>query len=230
MANGYLDLNGFMPGMLGPFQPYIDAGLGFARNDLGGTTLNPNGAVKNQFAWGAGVGYGITPNLTLDLAYTYLHLGEARTGGTLSTGGVPIAIQPLKADINVHTVTLSLRYAFGAPVEAPPAPVVAPPPAPAPVAVAPSQQMFIVFFEFDKSALTPDGAKVVAAAARAFKGGKSGVAIAGYTDLAGTQIYNLALLASSRRRRESGVGQRRRSGFGDRRSLARQREPARPDG
>ena len=60
-------------------------------------------------------------------------------------------------------------------------------------AVAPQQQMFIVFFEFDKSALTVDGKKVVDAAAAAFKSGKKNVAIAGYTDLAGTQQYNLAL-------------------------------------
>jgi outer membrane protein OmpA-like peptidoglycan-associated protein len=53
--------------------------------------------------------------------------------------------------------------------------------------------VFIVFFEFDKSALTADGKKVVDAAAAAFKSGKSGVAIAGYTDLSGAQKYNLAL-------------------------------------
>jgi len=53
--------------------------------------------------------------------------------------------------------------------------------------------MFIVFFEFDKSSLTAEGKQVVDAAAAAFKSGKSGVAIAGYTDLAGTQQYNLAL-------------------------------------
>ena len=41
--------------------------------------------------------------------------------------------------------------------------------------------------------LTADGRRVVDAAAAAFKSGKSSVAIAGYTDLAGTQQYNLAL-------------------------------------
>ena len=35
MANGYLDFNGFFPGMLGPFQPYINAGLGFDTVTLG---------------------------------------------------------------------------------------------------------------------------------------------------------------------------------------------------
>ena len=40
---------------------------------------------------------------------------------------------------------------------------------------------------------TAEGKKVVDSAAAAFKTGKSGIAIAGYTDLAGTQQYNLAL-------------------------------------
>ena len=90
-----------------------------------------------------------------------------------------------------HHFLLSATWHFGTP-PAPPAPVAAPP-APPPAAVAPQQQMFIVFFEFDKSALTADGKKVVDAAAAAFKSGKSGIAIAGYTDLAGTQQYNMAL-------------------------------------
>ena len=84
-------------------------------------------------------------------------------------------------------VGLTIRFGGSAP-----APVAAPA-APPPAAVAPSKQVFIVFFEFDKSSLTADGRKVVDAAAAAFKSGKSGVAIAGYTDLAGTQQYNLAL-------------------------------------
>jgi len=53
--------------------------------------------------------------------------------------------------------------------------------------------MFIVFFEFDKSTLTADGRRVVDSAAAAYRSGKQGVAIAGYTDLAGSQQYNLAL-------------------------------------
>src|SRR6185437_14215556 len=60
-------------------------------------------------------------------------------------------------------------------------------------AVAPQRQMFIVFLEFDKSTLTADGRRVVDSAAAAYRSGKQGVAIAGYTDLAGSQQYNLAL-------------------------------------
>ncbi len=202
MLNGYLDLNGFAPNLFGPFQPYINAGIGFARNDLDKTTigltgigsLTLSGTTRTELAWGAGAGvaYPITPNLSLDLAYKYLDLGEMQTGTTATALGVSGAVNATKADLQAHTVTLGVRWTFGAPPAPPPAPVAAPP-APPPAAVAPQQQMFIVFFEFDKSALTADGKKVVDAAAAAFKSGKSGVAIAGYTDLAGTQQYNLAL-------------------------------------
>jgi OmpA-OmpF porin, OOP family len=95
---------------------------------------------------------------------------------------------------NADVVRLRLSYRFGVPTPPPAAtPVVAAPPAPPPAAAVPARQMFIVFFEFDKSSLTPDGQKIVDAAAAAFKNGRSDIAIAGYTDLSGTQQYNLAL-------------------------------------
>ncbi|HEY3916294.1 MAG TPA: OmpA family protein [Stellaceae bacterium] len=212
MANGYLDLNGFMPHTFGGFQPYVDFGVGLAHNELGTATgkLSPalgalpfsqTGADRTNFAWGAGagIGYALTPNLTLDIAYKYLDLGATRTGTSITALGATGAVTAAKSnDLTAHTVTLGLRWAFGAPPASPPP--VAAPPAPPPAVAAPAQQMFIVFFEFDKSALTADGKKVVDAAAAAFKSGKSGVAIAGYTDLAGTQQYNLAL---SKRRAET---------------------------
>jgi len=95
------------------------------------------------------------------------------------------------SELGYHVgLKLTVPFGGGASVAPPPVPAAASPP---PAAVAPSKQVFIVFFEFDKSSLTADGRKVVDAAAAAFKSGKSGVAIAGYTDLAGTQQYNLAL-------------------------------------
>ena len=76
--------------------------------------------------------------------------------------------------------------------EAPPPVAAAPPPPPAPPP--PAQHQFVVYFEFDKSDLTPEGGKVVSDAAANFKqGGSSRVAITGYTDLSGTQRYNLGL-------------------------------------
>ena len=112
------------------------------------------------------------------------------SGTTFSRAGITVNTSRMSADLKVHTVMLGLRWEFGpAPV-----PVAAPaPPPPPPAAVVPSEQAFIVFFEFDKSSLTPDGRQVVDSAAAAFKQGRSNVAIAGYTDLAGSQQYNLAL-------------------------------------
>jgi outer membrane protein OmpA-like peptidoglycan-associated protein len=203
MANGYLDFAGFAPQFFGRFQPYIDAGVGFAHNDLQNTTgsiasvpptaIGLTGAARTNFAWGAGAGlaYAFSPNWAIDVAYKYLDLGSLRTGSSLTVAGAPFSVSSLKSDdFTVHTVTVGFRYTFAPPPPPPPAPTL--PPAP-PAAAAPQQQTFIVFFEFDKSSLTADGRRVVDAAAAAFKSGKSGVAIAGYTDLAGTQQYNLAL-------------------------------------
>ena len=202
LVNGYFDLNGLWPTMFGRFQPYIDAGVGVARNDLSRTSFAAGGATIGSvsshaftnFAWGAGAGvaYAVMPNLLVDLSYKYLDLGEMHSGTTLSIAAARLNTPRMDADLKVHTVMLGLRYEFG-PAPAPAPTPVAAPPAPPPAAVAPSKQVFIVFFEFDKSNLTPDGRQVVDAAAAAYKSGKSGVAIAGYTDLAGSQQYNLAL-------------------------------------
>jgi len=203
MANGYLDFNGFAPQMFGPLQPYIDAGVGFANNDLQTSTGNIAGAAQftqtgstpTNFAGGVGAGlaYAFSPNWAIDVAYKYLNLGHLQSGSSVSVLGGPAATATAirSDDFTVHTVTVGFRYTFAPPPPPPPAPVIAPPPPPA--AVAPQRQTFIVFFEFDKSSLTADGRRVVDAAAAAFKSGKSSIAIAGYTDLAGTQQYNLAL-------------------------------------
>src|SRR6185437_16817694 len=118
------------------------------------------------------------------------------SGRTFSGVGPAVSTaSSMAASLHAHTVMLGLRYEFGPPAPVPvaaPAPVQAPP-APPPAAVAPQRQMFIVFFEFDKSTLTADGRRVVDSAAAAYRSGKQGVAIAGYTDLAGSQQYNLAL-------------------------------------
>jgi hypothetical protein len=91
-------------------------------------------------------------------------------------------------------VMLGIAWRFAPPPPPPPPPVAAaPPPPPAPPPPAPPKQ-FVVYFEFDKSDLTPEGAKVVQDAADAYKQtGSARIAVTGYTDLAGTQRYNLGL-------------------------------------
>lgn len=114
MANGYLDINRLMP-VFGGLEPYVDAGIGVARNHVGsmgsaiaGGTFASN--TRTSLAWGlgAGVGVPVAPNVTLDVAYKYLDLGEMRTG-PLETG---TATGPIKADLAVHTFTVGARVGF----------------------------------------------------------------------------------------------------------------------
>jgi outer membrane protein OmpA-like peptidoglycan-associated protein len=90
-----------------------------------------------------------------------------------------------------HSGSAGFRYSFGAPPPAmPPVPPAPMPPAPPAV----QQQTFVVFFDFDKSTLTPEGAKVVdAAIAQAKRGQATRIQVNGYTDTVGTVQYNLAL-------------------------------------
>ena len=98
----------------------------------------------------------------------------------------------LRFSVVVAAIALSLAACKGFPPA--PAPVAAaPPPAPAPPPPA-QPQTFIVYFDFDKSNLTTAGAAVVQQAADYFKAhGVARVKIDGYTDLAGTQQYNIGL-------------------------------------
>jgi len=99
------------------------------------------------------------------------------------------ATKVLRYALVVAAVALSLAACKHLP---PPAPAAAAPAAqPAP---APASKLFIVYFNFDKYDLTADGQKVVDEAVAAFKQkGSAQVKIDGYTDLAGSQGYNLDL-------------------------------------
>jgi OmpA-OmpF porin, OOP family len=65
------------------------------------------------------------------------------------------------------------------------------PPAP-PKAAAPEK--FLVFFDWDKAVVTPEGRRVVASAAEAYKtSGRATIVATGYTDLSGPPAYNYKL-------------------------------------
>jgi len=97
----------------------------------------------------------------------------------------------LRFSFVVGAIVLSL--AACKPAAPPPAAAAPPPPPPAaPPPAAPKQ--FVVYFEFDKSSLTPEGARVITDAAAYSQQTHPGrISITGYTDLAGTQQYNLGL-------------------------------------
>ncbi len=189
MANGYYDfLNS------SAFTPYIGGGIGAGRvsaNDVGINspfTFTFSGS-DWQFAYQgiAGVRYSINPTWSASVDYRYFATLDPKF--TVNILGVN---HTQSTEYHTHNVMVGLQYHF-LPAPPPPPVAAAPPPPPAPPPAAPPKQ-FIVYFEFDKSNLTPEGAKVVQDAAAAYRAtGSAKVAVAGYTDLAGTQKYNLGL-------------------------------------
>lgn len=136
MANAYVDL-----GTWWNLTPYIGAGAGMARvtiadfTDLGTVNLVDLGGgnvIRGQqarslasgvtssrwnFAWAlhAGVGYQVTPNMTMELAYSYMNLGDGFTGPITTyegfTRGVPMRFR----DIISHDLKLGVRWNLDAP-------------------------------------------------------------------------------------------------------------------
>lgn len=100
-----------------------------------------------------------------------------------------LVLTEFRDEYSAHTVFAGLRYHFGEAEAAPPPP---PPPPPPPAAA----KTFIVFFNFDRSDLTPEAQAVVAEAAAAYKAGASvtmSVQVRGHTDTVGSAAYNLPL-------------------------------------
>ena len=128
----------------------------------------------------AGLSYGISPGSSVFVGYE----------GTF------------RKDIRSHGVSAGFRLALGGHVAAAPAPATPPPP-PAPAAPAPlppcppaavTPGPFLVFFDWDKSAITPEAAAVLDRAAEQYTAtGQTTVQLAGHADKSGNDDYNLAL-------------------------------------
>lgn len=129
MANAYFDL-----GTWAGFTPFVGGGIGGAYNIISGfRDVNiPVGGVayadshgKWNLAWAvhAGVGYQVTPNFTVELAYRYLNLGDAQSGDVTAYDGTNNVYNPMHfRDIDSHDLKLGVRWLIN------PVPVVAPPP------------------------------------------------------------------------------------------------------
>ena len=157
----------------------------------------------------AGLAWSISDRANIDLTYRYL-TGDAEFASTSSVAAYSQGTFEGDYDQS-HTVTLGLRYAFGAeetppppppyvPPPPPPAPV-APPPPPRPVAPpAPVARQFVVYFDWDRSDLTAEARSVITAAANYAKtGSPTRVLVVGHADTSGSAAYNIGL--SNRRAR-----------------------------
>jgi opacity protein-like surface antigen len=125
LLNGYVDL-----GTWHNVTPFVGAGVGFSYNTIhnfgdfstclnssncsaaGGSDASFNTASKWNFAWAlhAGLAYRVSKNLTVELAYRYLDLGNATTGTGVnfdqSQTFPPFEFRHLTS----HDVKLGLRF------------------------------------------------------------------------------------------------------------------------
>jgi opacity protein-like surface antigen len=146
MANAYVDL-----GTWWSITPFIGAGVGASRvsisnftdNNLTNLQVDGNGnpisvggppvagaasalnGSKWNLAWAVhtGLAYNVTPNLVLELAYSYIDLGQGQTG-VLSTftGGTTNNVFKFK-DITSHDLKLGVRWDLTSPQYYAPPPV-----------------------------------------------------------------------------------------------------------
>lgn len=177
------------------FTPYIGAGAGVAwvvDGEVGTTLATSIDDTDTVFAYQgiAGIEYDINPLLKASLDYRYF-----RTADTSFTAASSATVD---GDYENHTVTVGLRYIF------PKAQPLAEPAA-TPVEAAPAQPQvpnnYIVFFDFDRSAISPEADRIVAAAAANAQQAKATtIEVTGHADRSGSANYNMRL---SQRRAEA---------------------------
>jgi OmpA-OmpF porin, OOP family len=189
-----------------PITPHIGAGIGAVNLDGGvslqgarePTLLNGSGFSSvngNTWEFGyqgiAGLRYFINPALAIDVDYRYLATPNfTLTGSRLTPGQNAVCCigASFKSRYQTQNIVASLTMMFGAP---PPA---APPPAPPAPPPPPPHQVYLVFFDWDKYNITPEGTQILEAAAAHFKaGGAVQIQVTGYTDLTGSAGYNQRL-------------------------------------
>lgn len=221
--NGRSDAMAFMVNGMFDFGPdegiqgFVGGGVGVARVEL--DYVFANNFLDDSdtgFAWQAiaGVRAPITENIDVGLKYRFFNAPNVDLVDNLG--------RDIETRFRSHSILGSLIYNFGRPV-APLPPVAAPPayvPPPPPPVVAPPRAVsctpgpYIVFFDFDKSDITPDAASTLDNAVSAYNSGCSGtqVMLAGHTDTSGTAQYNVGL---SQRRNDAVRGYLTSRGLND---------------
>ena len=150
----------------------------------------------------AGLSMALGDRLDLDLTYRYLVTDFEFD----SISSAAPDLGNFEGPYRDHSLTLGLRWAFGAepvvvpvplPPVTPPPPVVRPvpptPPAP-PVPPRPAARQFVVYFEWDSTALSADANNVIAQAAQyAASGRPTSIVVVGHADTSGSAQYNEGL-------------------------------------
>lgn len=112
-ANAYFDISTYTP-----ITPYIGGGLGLSSLNLNytlGDQIKESRSEQN-FAWhiGAGAAYKITSNMSLDMFYRYMNLGETRISSP-SLSDISSNLEGfsfIESSTSLHQLGLGLRFTF----------------------------------------------------------------------------------------------------------------------
>ena len=201
----------------GRVTPYLGAGFGYASYTSKGLPIGAAAAAVSESDWNptaqaiAGMTFNLNQRWSLFGDYRYFAaLSDPEFAGT--TGTTEVEYQD-------HRLLLGVRYSFGLPPRPAPAPAPAaaptpppPPPPPPPAAAAPAPppaaapapqvpRNYLVFFNFDRSDITPEASNIIRqAAANAKTARVTRIEATGHADRSGPENYNLRL---SQRRAEA---------------------------
>jgi outer membrane protein OmpA-like peptidoglycan-associated protein len=190
-----------------PVTPHLGAGVGATDVNAGVSLapgVRPPGVLRTtgfgsasghqwNFAYQAiaGVRYDVNPLISVDFDYRYLATPDFTINDTcpfteegFHCGGRALSF---KQKYQTQNILVSMTMKFGAPPVVPPPPPPAPPPPPV-------HQVYLVFFDWDRYNITPEGMQILEAAAAHWKaGGAVQIQVTGYTDLSGPAGYNQRL-------------------------------------
>ncbi|EHL99478.1 putative outer membrane protein [Acetobacteraceae bacterium AT-5844] len=182
-------------------QPYLGAGIGWARTQLDGvdgTTANGTRLLidgeEDVFAYqgivGAGFPISAVPGLAITTEYRFFGTTKPEIGSRVTTASGGFGRGNVEISNDNHSVMLGVRYAFNAvPPAPPPAPV-----APAPAAAPAPARTYLVFFDWDRSDLTNRARQIIAEAAQnSTRVQVTRIEVAGHADRSGSAQYNQRL-------------------------------------
>ncbi|OFX02064.1 MAG: hypothetical protein A3E78_14460, partial [Alphaproteobacteria bacterium RIFCSPHIGHO2_12_FULL_63_12] len=197
----------------GSVTPYVGLGAGMARLKADYLGADPSfsggfgSLVVNDKSWElayqgiAGLAFQLAEGLALDVSYRYFATLDPNFSGTLA--GVATNFDQ---EYNSHSVFAGLRWNFGAPAAAAPqykdcwdgssVPVAAdcPPQLTENNAANLDPINVIVYFDYDKSNLTPEASNLIKeASSRALANDVKTVVVSGHADRSGGSAYNQAL-------------------------------------